>query len=86
MGSRRSRRSVLGGLAIFRLRRIAPAVARPYSAWGYPVVPAVFVLGLAALVVNTAIEKPRESLIGTVVVALGVPAFWYWRSESKERL
>src|SRR5262249_46220674 len=42
---------VLGGLAIFRLRAIRPDAVRPYRAWGYPVVPAVFVAGLAVLVV-----------------------------------
>ena len=76
---------VLGGLAIFRLRWIAPGVERPYRVWGYPVVPAVFVLGLGALVINTAIEKPTESLIGTCIVAAGAPAFWYWQSDAKER-
>jgi basic amino acid/polyamine antiporter, APA family len=73
---------VLGGLAVFRLRRTAPRAERPYRVWGYPVVPAVFVLGLGALVINTAIEKPTESLIGTCIVALGMPAFWCWRSRS----
>ena len=76
---------VLGGLAIFRLRRIAPGVERPYRVSGYPVVPAIFVLGLGALVVNTAIEQPMASLVGTFIVALGLPAFWYWRSERMVR-
>jgi APA family basic amino acid/polyamine antiporter len=70
---------VLGGLAIFRLRRLKPAVARPYKTWGYPVVPALFVAGLGVLVVNTVIEKPTESLVGVLLVALGLPAYAYWR-------
>jgi APA family basic amino acid/polyamine antiporter len=69
---------VLGGLAIFRLRRLKPDVPRPYRTWGYPLVPALFVGGLGVLVVNTAIEKPTESLIGVVLVSLGFPAYWYW--------
>jgi APA family basic amino acid/polyamine antiporter len=69
---------VLGGLAIFRLRRLKPDVPRPYRTWGYPLVPALFVGGLGVLVVNTAIEKPAESLIGVVLVSLGFPAYWYW--------
>jgi APA family basic amino acid/polyamine antiporter len=77
---------VLGGVAIFRLRRLKPDAERPYRTWGYPAVPALFVLGLGVLVINTIVEKPTESLIGTGIVALGVPAFWYWRSkEAKER-
>lgn len=66
---------VLGGLAIFRLRRLRPDAPRPYRAWGYPVVPALFVAGLAVLTVNTLVERPVESLIGTALVALGLPAY-----------
>jgi APA family basic amino acid/polyamine antiporter len=69
---------VLGGLAIFRLRRLKPAADRPYRTWGYPVVPALFVGGLGVLVVNTVVEKPTESLIGLLIVVLGLPAYLYW--------
>jgi APA family basic amino acid/polyamine antiporter len=69
---------VLGGLAIFRLRRLKPDADRPYRTWGYPVVPALFVGGLGVLVVNTVIEKPTESLIGLCIVVLGLPAYLYW--------
>jgi APA family basic amino acid/polyamine antiporter len=78
---------VLGGLAIFRLRRLKPDVPRPYRTWGYPIVPALFVAGLGVLVVNTVVEKPAESLIGVFLVALGLPAYVYWRStRSRTRL
>jgi APA family basic amino acid/polyamine antiporter len=70
---------VLGGLAIFRLRRLKPDLPRPYRTWGYPLVPALFVGGLGVLVVNTVIEKPMESLIGVALVSLGFPAYWYWK-------
>jgi APA family basic amino acid/polyamine antiporter len=72
---------VLGGLAIFRLRRLKPDTLRPYRTWGYPLVPLLFVAGLGVLVVNTVVEKPAESLIGVLLVALGLPAYWYWRSK-----
>jgi len=71
--------SALAGIAIFRLRRIRPDVPRPYRTWGYPVVPALFVLAVGVLVINTMIELPVESLIGVAIVALGLPAYWYWR-------
>ena len=70
---------VLGGLAIFQLRRLKPDAVRPYRTWGYPLVPALFVAGLGVLVVNTVAEKPAESLIGIALVALGLPAYAYWR-------
>lgn len=68
----------LSGVAIFRLRRTQPNVPRPYRVWGYPFVPGLFVVALGVLVVNTLIEKPVESLLGLAVVALGLPAYWYW--------
>jgi basic amino acid/polyamine antiporter, APA family len=73
---------VLGGAAIFRLRRVAGDVPRPYRAWGYPVVPALFVAGLAGLVVNTLVERPAESLTGLGLVALGLPMYRYWTRTS----
>jgi APA family basic amino acid/polyamine antiporter len=69
----------LTGAAVFVLRRTRPDAERPYRTWGYPWVPAVFVLSSAALVLNTLVEKPRESLIGLFILALGIPAYLYWR-------
>jgi APA family basic amino acid/polyamine antiporter len=68
----------LGGLAIFVLRVRRPDVPRPYRALGYPVVPALFVLGSFALVWNTLMERPTESIAGLGLVALGLPFYFYW--------
>ena len=67
--------SVVAGLALFRLRRIRPEVARPYRVWGYPIVPLVFVLGSTAFVLNTLFEKPVESLAGLGLLVIGVPVY-----------
>jgi APA family basic amino acid/polyamine antiporter len=69
--------SLLGGLALFRLRWSRPGAERPYRVWGYPVVPALFVLGALFMVVNTLSERPRESLAGLALLALGLPVYWY---------
>jgi APA family basic amino acid/polyamine antiporter len=69
--------SVAAGAALFVLRRTQPDRLRPYRAWGYPVVPAIFVLGSAAFVLNTLLERPVESVTGLGLVALGVPVYWY---------
>jgi len=74
---------VLGGLAIFRLRKARPDADRPYRAWGYPFVPALFVIGLLVLVVNTLLAKPVESLTGLALVALGLPAYWRWQRDRR---
>jgi APA family basic amino acid/polyamine antiporter len=71
---------VLGGLAIFKLRRRQPDAPRPYRAFGYPVVPAVFVASVGVLVANTLLEKPVEALIGVALTLLGVPAYLYWNA------
>jgi basic amino acid/polyamine antiporter, APA family len=70
---------VATGAAVFVLRRRRPELPRPYRVWGYPVVPALFLLASGVLVVNTAVEKPVESLLGLGLVALGVPAYFGWR-------
>ncbi|PYR79901.1 MAG: amino acid permease [Acidobacteria bacterium] len=71
--------SVFCGLALFRLRRTRPDQPRPYHAWGYPVVPALFVIGSIAFVVNTLIERPVESISGLGLLAIGLPVYFYWR-------
>jgi APA family basic amino acid/polyamine antiporter len=63
------------GAAVFVLRRRRPQAERPYRVWGYPVVPALFVLACLALVGNTLYQRPAESLWGLGLVALGLPAY-----------
>lgn len=70
---------VATGTAVFVLRRTRPDAPRPYRVWGYPVVPALFILASLLLVGNTLAEKPVESLWGLGLVALGLPAYTYWR-------
>lgn len=73
------------GLALYVLRRTRPEASRPYRTWGYPWVPALFVLSSAALMVNTLREKPRESLLGLVLLLLGLPAYAIWRRRAAAR-
>ena len=68
----------LGGAAIFVLRARRPDAPRPYRALGYPVIPALYVLGSFALVWNTIVERPTESIAGLGLVALGLPFYFYW--------
>jgi basic amino acid/polyamine antiporter, APA family len=68
----------LGGAAIFVLRARRPEVPRPYRTLGYPVIPILYVLGSFALVWNTLVERPTESIAGLGLVALGLPFYFYW--------
>jgi len=78
--------AVLGGIAVFVLRVKQPDIARTYRVWGYPAVPAVFILGTFILVANTLFQKPMESLIGLGLVFLGLPAYWFRRRPSHPTL
>jgi APA family basic amino acid/polyamine antiporter len=64
--------------SVFVFRRRMPDAERPYRTWGYPVVPVVFLLVTAWLIVNTLIATPVQALIGLVLIVLGLPAYWYW--------
>jgi APA family basic amino acid/polyamine antiporter len=71
--------SLLGGLALFRLRQIKPDAERPYRAWGYPVIPALFIGGALFMVLNTLLSRPVQSIAGLGLLILGLPAYYYWR-------
>jgi len=71
--------SVAAGVALFVLRRTQPTAHRPYRTWGYPIVPLIFVVGSAAFVLNTLVERPFESLAGLGLVAIGLPVYWFSR-------
>ena len=72
----------LGGAAIFVLRARRPDAPRPYRALGYPVIPVLYVLGSFALVGNTLMERPTESIAGLGIVALGLPFYFFWSRRS----
>ena len=65
--------------SVFVLRKKRPDLARPYRVVGYPWVPASFVLVAALLLVNSLQTYPRESLMGLVLMVLGVPFYWHWK-------
>jgi APA family basic amino acid/polyamine antiporter len=62
---------------VFILRKRNPDANRPYKMWGYPVLPALFILFCIGLIVNTLITQPREALFGLFLMLTGVP-FWWW--------
>jgi APA family basic amino acid/polyamine antiporter len=68
--------------AVFVLRRTRPDHPRPYRTWGYPAVPALFILACLLLVGNTLAEKPVESLLGLGLLALGLPAYLWFRKRT----
>jgi len=73
---------------IFRLRRTRPKAPRPYRAWGYPVVPLMYIIFATfveiALLTNK--DKALQSLAGLIIVAVGVPVYYLWRRRSETRV
>ncbi len=67
------------GAALFVLRRTQPDRVRPYRAWGYPWTPIVFILTACAFLVSTMSARPVQSLWGLLLMALGFPAYIWWR-------
>ncbi|HEX8276898.1 MAG TPA: amino acid permease [Longimicrobiaceae bacterium] len=68
--------------AVFLLRRRRPDLERPYRAWGYPVVPLVFLLASVAMLANAVVEEPGQTLFGFGVILLGIPVFWFWKRQA----
>jgi len=65
---------------VFVLRRREPGLPRPYRTWGYPVIPAVFVILAVFLLLNTFWQQRTDSLWGLVLVGSGIPAYWIWKT------
>jgi APA family basic amino acid/polyamine antiporter len=63
--------------SIFVFRRRYPDAIRPYKAWGYPVVPVVFLLVAVWLLINTIVTDTFQSLIGLGLIILGLPFYYY---------
>jgi basic amino acid/polyamine antiporter, APA family len=70
-------------IALFRLRRTAGGLKRLFSVPGYPWLPLSYLLFCIAFAANALIEKPTESVIGLVIVAFGIPAFWLLKQKQR---
>lgn len=71
-------------LGVFILRKKMPDAPRPYKVWGYPVIPAVFIIFCVFLIANTIYTRPREAGIGLVLILIGVPLYWIFKRKKYE--
>jgi APA family basic amino acid/polyamine antiporter len=69
---------MIAASTVFVLRRKEPNAPRPYKTWGYPVVPAVFVVVAAVLLYYTFQENLRLSMWGCVLILSGIPIYVYF--------
>jgi APA family basic amino acid/polyamine antiporter len=71
---------MIAASTIFVFRKRNPEIPRPYRTWGYPVVPALFIIAAAMLLYYTFTDNLRNSAIGTAVILLGIPVFYYFKN------
>ena len=69
----------LAVLAVVVLRYRKPDAERPYRAWGYPVVPLIFVALSILLILNLAYLAGTTSGIGYLIAFSGIPVYIFWR-------
>jgi APA family basic amino acid/polyamine antiporter len=73
---------VLTIAGVFVLRRKRPNVARPYRAFGYPIVPALYIIVALAIMFVLILYKTQTTWPGLVIVLLGVPVYLIWSRRS----
>ena len=76
----------LAGLGIFLFRKREPDAVRPYRAWGYPIIPGLYVLITCLFLINTLIEKPKQALAGIFVLGLGLLLYQFFKQKQEEEL
>jgi APA family basic amino acid/polyamine antiporter len=64
---------------IFRLRRTCPDAERPYRAFGYPIVPALYIVGAAVILVVLFVYQTAQTWPGLIIVITGIPVYFIWR-------
>jgi len=73
----------VGSVMVLRFKR--PDLKRPYKLWGYPFVPIFFVLVNLWIAWGSLVSKPWESFGGVIIVGLGIPAYYFWKNQRKEK-
>jgi APA family basic amino acid/polyamine antiporter len=70
---------------IFVLRKKEPDTPRPYKAFGYPVIPALYILLAGFICVNLLIIKPDSAGKGMLIILLGIPVFYLFNRKKAEK-
>jgi APA family basic amino acid/polyamine antiporter len=74
----------LAVVALFRLRKTEPNMARPYRCLGYPWVPGIFVAGALALTISLWLQRPGRSTIGLLLIVAGLPFYRHWARRASD--
>jgi basic amino acid/polyamine antiporter, APA family len=74
---------ILTIIGIFLLRRKQPDMERPYRAFGYPIVPALYIVGATVILVVLFIYQTSTTWPGLIIVLSGVPVYFLWKLRGK---
>lgn len=74
---------ILTIIGLFILRKKRPDAERPYRAFGYPIIPAIYIVAATVISLVLLFYKPQTSLPGLAIVLSGVPVYLIWRAISK---
>ena len=72
--------------ALFVLRQTRPNAERPYRAFGYPVLPALYLIAASAILLVLALYRTQTSWPGLLIVLLGVPIYMFWQRLAEQGL
>ena len=67
---------------VFRLRRTRPDAERPYRAFGYPIVPVLYIAGALTILLVLFAYRPATTWPGLIIVLLGLPVYFMWKPRS----
>jgi len=70
-------------VALFALRVKRPEMERPYRAFGYPVIPGLYMLAALGIALILLVAKPQYSFAGLFIVLLGIPVYYVWRAQRR---
>jgi APA family basic amino acid/polyamine antiporter len=76
---------VLTVVGLFVLRKKRPDLERPYKAFGYPLLPGLYILMASIVMIDLLWVKPRFTWPGLIIVLTGVPVFFFWNARKRKQ-
>ena len=71
---------------IFVFRKREPNIVRPYRVWGYPILPLLFIAAAIVLLIFSFADQPRNSIIGTIIILMGIPLHYAFQRRHRDQL
>lgn len=72
----------ISGLFVLRVKK--PEMERPYKAFGYPVVPAIYIILASLVALNMLIYQSKFSIYGLIIILTGIPVYYIFRNKDKK--